>query len=139
MTKDVRICVNGYQKDVDGNENSDITEDVGLFYEKDGLRFVIIENKSENRNARYKFNHRFLEIVRNGEYNSKLYFEAGKEYVSAYSTPYGQMILTFKTKSFSVEESDEQTTISVCYDLFHNEKLLSENKTVVAIAKIIKE
>lgn len=139
MTKDVKICVKGYQKDADGNENSDTTEETGLYYEKENLNFVIIENAAKKQSARYKFNHRFLEIVRNGELDSKLYFEGGKEYVSNYITPYGQMLLNFKTKSFSIEQSEKQIEITVCYDLFHNEKLLSENKTVVTIAEITKE
>lgn len=133
MDKDIVLTLEGTQIDPDGNKNTDTTKETGKYYFKNNTHFVMTEDEALAHSARYKFNHRFLEVIKNGDINSKMYFEAGKEYSSIYRTPYGRMPLTFKTSSFTVIEKADTIEVSASYSLFSEDNLISNNQIKITI------
>lgn len=127
LDKDIELTIEGIQKDPDGNENKDITKETGKYYLKGQTHYVMTEDEVSAHSARYKFNHRFLEVVKNGDINSKMYFEAGKSYTSVYKTPYGRMELTFQTHQYTIYEKADTIEVSACYSLLNNNEIMSEN------------
>lgn len=134
MTKDVIIEVCGYQKNDAGEEDSSTTKERGSFFEKDGYKYILIENPETKTKARYKFNHRSLEIVRNGDVSSKLHFESTKDHTTRYVTPYGELLLTFKTQVLSIEEDPDEIRLELNYHLYNQDSFMSENRTIIIIS-----
>lgn len=138
MKKDITITVTGIQTDTDGNSNKDTTKEHGSYYLKNNIHYVMVQNEITGQTARYKFNHRYLEVVKNGDINSKLYFEAGKVFSSLYKTKYGQFEFTYKTDTLSIIESEDQIKISAKYGIYSGsinnsdsmESLFSEDNLV---------
>ena len=136
MNKDVYITVVGSQTDLNDNKNTDTTKERALYFNKGNVHYVVVENEISAQNARYKFNHRYLEVVRNGDINAKLYFEAGKEYTGNYRTPYGRMFLTFKTNSVTISESPGKIKIYVDYSIHNESGIISDNQTEITIEDV---
>lgn len=134
MNSDIKITVKGTQIDPEGEKFTETTNQTGRFYKKNNVSYVICEDELSAQTARYKFNHRYLEVVKNGDVNAKLYFEASKEYSTVYRTRYGNMLLTFKTQTYSVIESEDKINLCAKYDIYDaNGGFVSENIIEVII------
>lgn len=133
LNKDISLTLEGTQIDPDNNKNTDVTKETGKYYFKNNTHFVMTEDEALAHSARYKFNHRYLEVIKNGDINSKMYFEAGKEYSSIYRTPYGRMPLTFKTSSLTIIEKADTIEVSASYSLFSEDNLISNNQIKITI------
>lgn len=136
MDKDIQITIKGVQKNPDAAPNIDINSDdcyvdesteKGSYYNKNGTHFVLTEDEFSARTARYKFNHRYLEVVKNGDINTKLYFEAGKSITSIYKTPAGRMSLTFNTYNYSLHETAERIDVFAEYSIYNEDVHVSNN------------
>lgn len=133
LNKDISLTLEGTQIDPDNNKNTDVIKETGKYYFKNNTHFVMTEDEALAHSARYKFNHRYLEVIKNGDINSKMYFEAGKEYSSIYRTPYGRMPLTFKTSSLTIIEKADTIEVSASYSLFSEDNLISNNQIKITI------
>ena len=133
MNKDVVLTLIGEQTDEDNNRNVQKTKEFGMHFVKNDYHYVMIENEKTAQTARYKFNHRSLEIVRNGDLSSKLHFETGRRYDTIYKTPYGRMELGFETSRYSMDVMPNRIEISLLYTIFSGEQIVSKNKTTVII------
>ena len=58
-----------------------------------------------------------LEMTRKGLVNTSMVFEQGKETVSTYKTPFGEMLLGIRTKELWVTTAEDQIHIKVEYAL----------------------
>lgn len=127
MEKDIQIKVVGHQTDPYGTTNEDKTTQEGQYYYRNNTHFVITEDEQNAQSARYKFNHRFLEVVKNGDINAKMYFETGKDYTSEYRTPFGRMTLTFKTIQLTLIEENDEIRVSALYSIYNGDNFISDN------------
>ena len=127
MNKDVCLTVVSKQIDLDGNENKDIQKYACQYYLRNDVHFVIMNDEITNQTARYKFNHRYLEVIKNGDISAKLYFEAGKDYTTVYRTPYGRLEFTFSTKQLTFIHKENEIILSVEYSILNNGGLVSNN------------
>lgn len=133
MNKNISLTLKGSQIDPDGNKNTDITNETGKYYFKNNTHYVMTEDEVSTNSARYKFNHRYLEVVKNGDINSKMYFEAGKDHSSIYKTPYGRMPLTFRTNSLTITEKADTIEVSASYSLYSDNDIISNNQIDILI------
>lgn len=131
MTQDIVCTVTGTQHDPEGETNTDSLKSKGKYYKRDGKHFIITEN--EGHTAKYTINHRYCELVRNGNLNSRLHFENGHECICDYATPYGVMRLTFKTDSVTLIENENRIEVSLGYSVCDGDRLISNNNTVILI------
>ena len=127
MNKDIRIVVTGTQKNELGEISHETTKDKGQYFFRNNTHYVIVEDEMTAQSSRYKFNHRYLEVVKNGDINAKLYFEAGKDYTSEYRTPFGRMVLTFDTSSLTLCVTDEKIVVSASYVILSDGNVISDN------------
>lgn len=127
MNENVSFKVKGIQTDVDGNQNIEKEENQGRYYNKNGNHYIMADG------ARYRFNHRSLEVVKNGDLNAKLIFENGQCRVCDYATPYGNFPLEFRTKQISLSESEREIEISVEYEIFNQDEFVSKNHTIISV------
>ena len=127
MEESVYIVVTGTQAMPGEEPSSEKIKDNARYFNRNKTHFVLIEDEVTAKCDRYKFNHRFLEVVRNGDINAKLYFEAGKTYTTDYRTPYGRMCLTFSTEQLTLFESDNEIHIDVKYKILNEDTLVSHN------------
>ena len=77
-----------------------------------------------------------LEVVKNGDLQSKLIFEAGKCCDAMYKTPYGRMPFTFDTKQVSFKAEPDKMTVEVFYEIRNGGIKLSANRTVLEITPL---
>lgn len=133
MNKEVIVKITGYQKDQDGN--TDVTEEISnaQYFLKNNTHYILVEDEKTARTARYRFNHRSLEVIKNGDIHAKIVFETNKCCEAIYRTPYGRMPFVFSTKSVTLEDTPEEIQLEVCYLITNNDKPVSENKTVINI------
>lgn len=137
MNNDIKLTVRGTQIDTNNEKNIDKSVEYGKYFKKNDVHYVFIEDEQNAHSARYKFTHRYLEVVKNGDVNAKLYFEASKKYTAVYRTPYGKMLLTFETIQLSLEEKDGMIRILSRYDIYNEDVLISNNTIDVLIENVI--
>jgi len=125
--REVHLTVTGIQTIPNGDTNKDTTKEIGQYYNRNNTHYILIEDERSAKCDRYKFNHRFLEVVKNGDINAKLYFEAGKTYTAEYRTPYGRMKLTFVTDQLYLHEKEDSISAYAKYAIFSDDRLVSEN------------
>lgn len=133
MDKDVYVKITGYQTGDDGQTDINEEEFFGQYFNKNNMHYVLMEDEKTAKSARYKFNHRFMEVVRNGDIHSKLTFDASKCCEAIYRTPYGRMPFVFDTKTVTLTDNPEEIRIEVCYVIKNNNQVVSNNKTVISI------
>lgn len=117
----------GTQTDPGGISDSNETQGEGTIYEKNGFMYVVTSSE------RYKFNHRSLEVVKNGDITTKMYFEAGKNYTTLYDTSFGSFHFTFKTSRYSLTKNGESFIIETDYEIEDRNVRISTNKIKLVI------
>ena len=134
MTENVKITLKGSQSDSLGNMDSEVFKEVGRFFKKENASYIIATKEGDvSQTSRYKFNHRFLEVVKNGDISSKLYFEAGKEYRTTYRTQYGGIEISTFTKQVTITEENDNIRIFVEYTINSFGERISNNKIDILI------
>ncbi|MCR4990079.1 MAG: DUF1934 domain-containing protein [Lachnospiraceae bacterium] len=133
MIKDVWVKITGHQTGPDGTTDVNEQEFPAQYFNKNNFHYIISENERLAKSERYKFNHRFLEVIRDGDTFSKLTFDAGKMCRTNYKTPYGRMEFTFNTHQITLNDSPEEIRIEINYEMLHNEKSVSTNRTILVI------
>lgn len=133
MTKDVNVKITGYQTDDVGQTDVNEESFEAQYFFKGSAHFLLKENERTAHTARYKFTHRMLEVIKDGDIHSKLTFETGKCCDAMYKTPYGRMSFTFDTKSVFFKDEPNKMTLEVYYDILNGGIKLSTNRTVLEI------
>ena len=108
------------QKDEDGKTEFS-TESQGTMFVKDGEYFVFYtEHDSDGEkmsDGRITILKDTVEIKRSGAYSSRFVFEEGKTKNSLYSTPYGAMPATLKTRKLISAVDNEGGKIILEYSM----------------------
>ena len=147
MKKEVTVKVTGYQTGDDGQKDTNEEMFEANYYLKDGIHFLSAKENAgaegnpgtkddpEPPTQRYRFDHRFLEVIKNSDVNTKLYFEAGKINETVYNTPYGRLNLTFETKQVMLSEEPDLIKVAVNYIIRNGKEIISTNKTVITVCE----
>ncbi|MCR4789052.1 MAG: DUF1934 domain-containing protein [Lachnospiraceae bacterium] len=133
MNKDVWVKITGYQTDPEGQTDTNEQEFPAQYFRKDKFHYLISENEQTAKSSRYKFNHRFLEVIRDGDIYSKLIFDTSKICRTMYKTPYGRMEFVFDTNQITLSDSPEEIRIEISYEMSSGGQSVSTNRTILVI------
>ena len=144
MTKEVLIKIKGLQ--FAGEEDADAVEVItsGTYYKKNGKHYVLYEEVNEDsrdvtKNV-IKIGTNIMEVTRKGPASVHMMFEEGKQTVSYYYTPFGNLLIGIDAKSVSVEESENEIVARVKYGLDINYDHVAEcNITVRVLSKEVRD
>ncbi len=133
MIKNVRVRLTGYQTDPEGSTDKNEQEFPAQYYYKNNCHYLVSENEQTAKSARYKFNHRYLEVIRDGDIYSKLTFDTKKYCSTMYKTPYGRMEFVFNTHQITLSDTPEEIRMEISYEMSSGGQLVSNNRTVLII------
>lgn len=122
MTKDVLINISGLQLDVDSEEPIEMMT-TGAYYLKNGKHYILYDEIAEDNEVIkniLKIGPKTVELTKKGGSGSHMVFEAGKENLSYYDTPFGSLLLGINTSDIQWKEQDDQMELRVNYDLTIN-------------------
>lgn len=158
MDKDIRLTVVGTQTDDSGHKDTQTTVSDGTYFVKGQKRYIFVKENPATQDStagvtaqdstagitaqdstagtattRYVFDHRSLEIVRNGDVKGSLVFEAGREHSVDYETPIGRLNLIFFTKGYCLTEDEKRVRITISYTISDENGVISNNHTEVTV------
>lgn len=141
MTKDILLTITGlqYTKQDDGEEQAIETITRGNYYKKSGKHYVSFEETPDGENTAkslIKFDEDSFEMNRRGKYSVHMNFENGKKYITEYPTPFGNLIMGIDTKSFLIDEREDEIRVSIEYDLDMNYEFVAESRIDVVISSV---
>lgn len=132
----VRIKVESLQTDLEGNRQHMKTDSTGQLLEREGILFVLYQEKMEGVDAPVKNllkaepverdtgeedeesgSYRII-LEKTGGVSWMIIFEEGKRHESNYDTPYGPISMGVKTDTVSLQRSEEKICLNIGYTLF---------------------
>lgn len=128
----VVVSVIGVQKDVYGEENRIESVNIGRYYRKNGVDYIIYQDKDLSEDAidvttMLKVYPDHVVLVRTGSMEQKQEFRLGEKSHSTYVTPFGTMQLAVLTKEMDVTIGVVSGAIDISYELEVNGQWQSEN------------
>lgn len=128
MTKDVLVDVSGLQVEIDSEEPIQLMT-TGSYYLKNGKHYVLYDEMTEDsqivKNV-LKFTGQKVELTKKGDGNSYMMFEAGKENLSYYDTPFGSLLLGITTSKIDFTEEEDSLKLHIDYGLSINSDHVSD-------------
>jgi len=135
MTKDVIVTMKGMQFSI--NEENGDNESIeiittGQYYERNGHSFLMydemIDGVEKPVSNLVKYDSHLLEVTKKGMINVHMYFEEGKQNLTDYHTPYGDIVIGITTNRVQIKEDENRIHIEVDYALDVNYEFLSDCK-----------
>ncbi len=127
MTENVRLTITGLQSETDSTTQ---TSTRARYFSKNGSCYLLYEESLEGFSkpfhSRIKIKPGIVELQRQGA--AHMVFEEGKNHVTNYRTPYGDLLLEISTKKVEVEEKAEYIRVFVEYTLEAQGAPLSDYK-----------
>ena len=121
MTKEVEVTISGSQKYATHEDNDLKTIAKGEYYYRNGWHYVLYEERAEGfteaTKSMLKLKEGVLEMTKKGLINTSMVFERGRDTMSRYKTPFGEMQLGIRTKDLCVIEAENEIRAKVSYDL----------------------
>lgn len=137
MTRDVHITVTGAQLEKDGYRTVTELKAQGQYFEKDGSRYLMYEERDADTGAvtksTLKIRDCLLELSKSGTVRSRMLFEPGKTHRTSYVTPYGTLLLEVCTEDIKSLWTESSGAIQITYSLSSEDALLSRNRLSVKI------
>lgn len=131
MQKEVIIHINGLQF-VETETGSEPIEVItpGEYYYKQGSHYLLYEDATEpgegkSRNI-IKFRPEYLEVIKNGEFSTKLVFEKDKKTLSQMNTPFGVMSIGISTTSVALKEQPDSIEMTAKYAMDINSNYIAD-------------
>lgn len=135
MTKEVIISINGMHRS-DGDMVIDKTH-MGNYYLKDGVHYVFFEEVSDD-GSMYKNSVRIseskVEVSKKGDVSYRMIFEASKNNVSYYHTPFGTMEVHIFTENIEIKEEESSIGVKVDYALEIDGEHMADCKAAIEIS-----
>lgn len=137
MTKDVWIKVAGYHV-VDGvGQEPVITEARGTYSLQGGrhyLRYTEVSGETgHSSKALVKCKDGFLEVTKKGAIDSNMRFEIGKENISHYGTPAGDLEIGVQASEIAIEEDARRIVIRCTYSLHAMGECLQNSRVEITV------
>ncbi len=133
MTREVLLAMKGMQFAL--NEATGEGEPIEIitnanYYEKDNKRYLMyeemLEGIEEPISNLVKFGPDSIEVTKKGMINVHMVFEEGKQNLTNYSTPYGNLVIGINTHKVEITEQDECIHLEARYGLDINYEYLSD-------------
>jgi uncharacterized beta-barrel protein YwiB (DUF1934 family) len=135
MTKEVLVTISGIQimgpaDEEMANEAIEVVAPAEYFC-RNGKHYILYEEVTEGFKGHTKNQIKVsdgpvIQMKKSGLVNSSMVFEVGKNHVTGYQTPLGEMILGVTAKNILIEEQEDRMDIRIDYTLHANYEPLSE-------------
>lgn len=133
MTKDVMLTTRGMQfafnEQTGEGENIEIIT-AATYYERGNHKYLvyeeILEGVDEPISNMVKFSKDSIEVTKKGLINVHMVFETGKQNLTSYHTPFGNLMIGINTKNVQVTESENHIHLEASYGLDINYEFLSD-------------
>ncbi len=122
-SRECRVWVTSHQVNTEGEKQVMKTENKGRLSEREGVLYVLYEEKTEEGEVVKNLLKIEKELLRaslkkSGAVSWKMVFEQGKYEKSEYQTPYGTLEIGAETKEVKAEKEEEKTSLQLVYTLF---------------------
>lgn len=144
MTKDVLISISGLHFGA-GEENGE-GEPVEIitpaaYYLKNDRHYVLYDEVVEGvpgtvKNTIKIIGDSLFEVRKSGIANARMVFEKGRMNMTAYETPYGEMMVGIHTRDITTEVSEDRIDVHISYALDINSEPLSDCEIDVTIRPV---
>jgi uncharacterized beta-barrel protein YwiB (DUF1934 family) len=137
MTKEVSITMEGIQKGLE--EEPIITTASGTYHLRQDKHYIQYEEQTEQgciRNT-VKIALTQVEMTKKGAINSEMEFDLNRRTDVIYRTPYGTLFFEAQTSQITVKEEEDYIEVTLEYNLFSNDDLTSENRTIIRIRPFV--
>ena len=128
MEKDVTISIRGLHNMSDDKDDVEMIAK-GEYYNRNGKHYIQYNELSQDNNTisknTIKIFDNSVEIVRKGVTNSHLTFKNEQKYLSAYATPFGNMLLGIYTSNIDICITTDEINIFIEYSVEINDEHLS--------------
>ena len=121
MMNEVLVTIRGQQRTRE--EEGEVIEVIvpGHYQLRDGCHYLTYEEMLDDSDAitktLVKFTPAQMEMVRKGHINSRMIFAPGKETVTDYRTPFGDITAEITTFDLSVEAQEEKIDLQLRYSM----------------------
>lgn len=130
MKKQVYIEIVSTQVGADGQKEILSSSVEGNFYEKDGKKYVLYEEKAEGSTEMVKNRLQLtadqMKLKKSGAVNWEASFAQGEKWEADYRTPFGPIPMSVHTRQLEKEEEEDRIKIRVKYRLESAGEHLSE-------------
>jgi len=141
MTKEVVLTTRGMQfamnEQTGEGENIEIVTSA-LYYDKGDYSYLvyeeILEGVDEPVSNLVKFNSDCIEVTKKGLINVHMIFETGKQNMTNYHTPFGDLMIGINTHKVQVTKSEDQIHLEASYGMDINYEFLSDCQISMDIA-----
>ena len=144
MTKDVLISISGLHFGA-GEDNAE-GEPVEIItpaadYLKNDRHYVLYDEVVEGvpgtvKNTIKIIGDSLFEVRKSGIANARMVFEKGRMNMTAYQTPYGEMMVGIHTRDITTEVAEESIHVHISYALDINSEPLSDCEIDVSIRPV---
>lgn len=135
----IRLTLTGRQRGEDGEETVTETRTIADYCERNGSHYIIYEEEAESGGSlsknTLKLKGKLLELTKRGAVTSRMVFEAGKNVMVDYATPFGCLKMELATRSLESSFQDGKTKIRVDYTLYAEGRVLSHCMLDIKFAK----
>ncbi|MBE5961038.1 MAG: DUF1934 domain-containing protein [Lachnospiraceae bacterium] len=117
MTKEVLVSISGLQFELDEKETEAIEVICpGEYYFRNGKHYIIYEELIEEEGIHavtkctLKITDKQVDLVKKGTSNVHMVFELGKNHMTYYNTPFGDLMMGITTTDISLTKEGEDFT-----------------------------
>lgn len=139
MADNLNITLTGIQQDENGERDANTINAPAEYYERNGTHYIFFEEKDPETGATVKsaikYKNQILELTKKGNINTRMVFEAGKEFLSDYITPFGHLQMSISTHSVECHFKKGLPQIRASYALFNEGQKISDSIIIVKLSK----
>lgn len=120
MDRNVVLTLTGRQRDPEDDTTVIKFSSAAEYFEQNDALYILYEENTEDGGkikSRIKLKGLLLEVTRKGAVNTCMTFEAGKEHMTEYTSPFGSLQIGVFTHSVVTDQSDKDLTIEADYSL----------------------
>lgn len=136
MNRNTALTLTGCQRNPEGGETVTELSAEAEYFEQNGALYILYEESTEDGGtikSRIKLKDNLLEVTRKGVLNTCMIFETGREHMTEYSTPFGNLQMGILTHSVEADRSDNELIIVADYSLTSDGAEISRCKISIKI------
>lgn len=138
MTKDVILSITGLQYEETSEQPVPVEVIIAAdYYYKNNSHYILYDEVCDDLSSptknRIKLKNDLIEISKKGLTTVNMRFEEGKKNHTYYQTPFGSIFISILTNYINIEETNDELTANISYELEIDSKPLSDCKVQIKI------
>jgi len=137
MNSEVIVSIRGMQFGGEDASESIATEYDGRYYEKDGHKYIMYQEKIDGTETDTKclikvaFNE--VNVTKRGAVNVEMPFKVGRKQLTNYDTQFGGITLGIKTKNISCHETETSLSLDIDYVMEMNYEYVADCHIIINV------